>query len=239
MPSPSELVGTAVANTEASRELCAIAVEQAALRRVAVLVARGVAPAEVLSEVTQEVRAVFGAHGATIVRLDPDGKATMVARAGPDPDILPVGSRGRLRPPFVLGCVLTTGRPARVDDYGDASGPVAEAVARLGIRSAVASPIVVGGRLWGAIAVASKGERFPADSEQRLTDFTELVATAIANAEAQTELMASRARIVASADQARRRIERDLHDGAQQRLVSLGMRIHQARPARAAQLDGP
>jgi signal transduction histidine kinase len=85
--------------------------------------------------------------------------------------------------------------------------------------------------------VASQGERFPADTEQRLTDFTELVATAIANAEAQTELMASRARIVASADQARRRIERDLHDGAQQRLVSLGMQIHQARAAVPAGLD--
>jgi signal transduction histidine kinase len=234
----TELVVTAMSNAQARAELRGLADEQAALRRVAVLVAQGVAPAEVLSEVTQEVRAVFGAHGATIVRLDPDGKATTVARAGPDPHILPVGSRGRLRPPFVLGCVLTTGRPARVDDYGDASGPVAEAVARLGIRSAVASPIVVGGRLWGSIAVASKGERFPADTEQRLTNFTEVVATAIANGEAQTELMASRARIVASADQARRRIERDLHDGAQQRLVSLGVHIREAQAAVPPELDG-
>ena len=100
-----------------------------------------------------------------------------------------------------------------------------------GVRGAVASPIVVEGRLWGAIAAGSRRGRLPADTEQRLADFTELVATAIANAESQAELTTSRARIVAAADQARRRIERDLHDGAQQRLVSLALQLRAARAA--------
>jgi signal transduction histidine kinase len=104
----------------------------------------------------------------------------------------------------------------------------------------------VGGRLWGLIAIASAREEPPApETEARLSDFTELLATAIANAEAQAELAASRARIIATADETRRRIERDLHDGAQQRLVSLGLQLQGARAALppgigevAAELDG-
>ena len=100
-----------------------------------------------------------------------------------------------------------------------------------GVRCAVGSPIAVDGRVWGAIGAGSRRGRLPADTEQRLADFTELVATAIANAESQAELTTSRARIVAAADQARRRIERDLHDGAQQRLVSLALQLRAARAA--------
>jgi GAF domain-containing protein len=116
--------------------------------------------------------------------------------------------------------VFETGRPARIDDYSAAFGPAADLVRGFGTRAAVGVPISVEGRLWGAMVVVStREEPLPADSEARLARFTELVATAIANAESQIQLTASRARIVAAADQARRRIERDLHDGAQQRLV--------------------
>jgi signal transduction histidine kinase len=96
-------------------------------------------------------------------------------------------------------------------------------LARLGAVSTVSSPIMVEGRLWGAVMVSSKAE-LPVDTEERLEKFTELVSTAIANAEAKSELAASRRRIVAAADEARRRIERDLHDGIQQRLIALTFR---------------
>src|SRR5439155_21230014 len=105
-----------------------------------------------------------------------------------------------------------------------ASGPVAALVHRLGVTSTVGTPIVVEGRLWGGMSVSSRQpEPLPPDTESRIADFAELVATAIANAEARTELVASRARVVAASDETRRRIERDLHDGIQQRLVSLNL----------------
>jgi signal transduction histidine kinase len=120
----------------------------------------------------------------------------------------------------------------RVDSFGADAGAIAREARVLGIRSSVGCPIVVGGRLWGVIAASTKREEpFPPDTEAQIGGFTELVATAIANAEAQAELTASRARIVAAADQTRRRIERDLHDGAQQRLVSLTLRLQSAAAA--------
>ena len=122
-------------------------------------------------------------------------------------------------------------RRARLDNYPPSS-PVAEVARELGLRSTVGCPITVEGRLWGQIGVSSvRPEPLPADTEARLADFAELVATAIANTEAQAALTASRARIVATADQTRRRIERDLHDGAQQRLVSLALRLRGAAAA--------
>jgi signal transduction histidine kinase len=100
----------------------------------------------------------------------------------------------------------------------------------------VGCPIVVAGRLWGVIAASTRREEpFPADTEAQIGEFTELVATAIANAQAHAELAASRARIVATADQTRRRIERDLHDGAQQRLATLAVAIRIARRQLASQ----
>jgi signal transduction histidine kinase len=131
--------------------------------------------------------------------------------------------------------VYRTGRSARVDamDWSSSSGPVAAAGCRIGIVSTAASPIVVEGRLWGAMTVSSTDQLLPVDMEGRLGKFTELVATAIANAESRSELAASRRRIVAASDEARRRIERDLHDGTQQRLVSLGL------AACAAQANAP
>jgi signal transduction histidine kinase len=122
--------------------------------------------------------------------------------------------------------VLRTGATARIDSHERAAGSVAALIRDLGLRSGVGAPIVVDGRLWGAAIVGSSRPEPPApDTEDRLADFAELVATAIANADARGELIASRARIVTAGDEARRRIERDLHDGAQQRLVALGLRV--------------
>jgi signal transduction histidine kinase len=126
--------------------------------------------------------------------------------------------------------VFETCQPARVDHYGQDAGPAPMIVLAAGVRSSVGAPISVKGRLWGVMSVASTYERpLSADTEARLAAFTELVATAIANAEAQAALAASRVRIVAAVDAARRRIERDLHDGVQQRLVSLAMQIRAAQ----------
>jgi signal transduction histidine kinase len=128
--------------------------------------------------------------------------------------------------------VFETGRPARIDDYPEATGESAVAARAWGLRGCVGVPVNVEGRLWGVMYVASTtAAPLPAGTETRLAEFTELVATAIANAEARAELIASRARIVATADETRRRIERDLHDGAQQRLVSLALQLRAARAA--------
>jgi GAF domain-containing protein len=140
--------------------------------------------------------------------------------------------------------ISRTGRPVRIDDYRGIPGRIAAFVREeLGIGSSVGCPIVVEGRLWGALFVHAKQTHQPLarDTESRLTGFTELVATAIANAENRAELMASRARIVAAADETRRRIERDLHDGTQQRLVSLGLELRAAQatvPADLGELQG-
>jgi len=133
--------------------------------------------------------------------------------------------------------VFQTGRPARIDNYDDASGAAAEGARKLGICASVGVPISVDGRLWGVMFVAStRQEPLPADTEARLAGFTELIGTAIANAEAQAALTASRARIVVAADAARRRIERDLHDGTQQRLVALSFELRMAHATVPAEL---
>jgi signal transduction histidine kinase len=239
----TELLGTAISNAEGRAQLeesrddlRRLAEEQAALRRVATLVARGVPPAEGLAAVAQEVGSILGADATGIARLEPDGAATVVARVGDLPDVLPLGSRWKLEEALPLGVTLRSGRPARRDDYDDRSGPAYDEVRRLGLRSVVAAPIVVEGRLWGTIGILRRDERFPADTEQRMAGFTELIGTAVANADSRAQLTASRARIVAAADDARRRIERDLHDGTQQRLVSLCLELRLAQSAVPAEL---
>jgi signal transduction histidine kinase len=205
---------------EASRdELRLLADEQAALRRVATLVARGVSPGEVFAAVAQEVSLLLGTEYAVVARFEGDAAEVVVAERG-HPDVFPIGMRwepGEVSPTTV---VRRSGRPARVDvdHWSGATGPAADVVRRLGVHSAVASPIVVEGCLWGTMVAATRG-RLPAETEERMASFTELVGTAIANADSRAELAASRARVVATADETRRRIERDLHDGAQQRLV--------------------
>ena len=227
----TELVATAIANAESRAALARLAEEQAALRRVATLVARGVPPVEIFSAVSDEVARLFGAQAA-VLRFEHDGPAVVFVGVSKTLD-LPVGTRWEFQPGMASAEVYRTGRSARVDamDWSSASGPVAGAARRLGIVSTVGSPIVVEGRLWGAMTVASTDELLPFGTEGRLEKFTELLATAIANAESRSELAASRRRIVAASDEARRRIERDLHDGTQQRLVSLGL------AARTAEAD--
>ena len=218
----------------AREELRTVAEEQAALRRVAVLVARAAPPEDVFAAVAAEVGQVLDADYTFLSRYDPDGGATLLAtwaRTVAAPPV-PVGYRLELGGRNLHTLVFQTSRPTRIDDYANASGPVAATVRAVEIRSAVGTPISVGGRLWGVMSVGStRAEPLPADSEARLAAFTELVATAIANAESQAALTASRARIVATADATRRRIERDRHDGAQQRLVSLSLQLRAAQAA--------
>jgi signal transduction histidine kinase len=223
-------------------ELAALAAEQAALRRVATLVARGAPPADVFAAVGEEVGRLLPADHTFVARYEGDDGATIVGAWSATGDAIPVGTRYRDPDPSVSRLVRETGRPARVDSYPDGPG---EGPAALGILAAVGAPITVAGRLWGLVTVASKTREPPPGTESRLADFTELVATAIANAEAQAELTTSRARIVATADETRRRIERDLHDGAQQRLTSLALRLRGAQasvppdlPELAIELDG-
>ena len=162
-----------------------------------------------------------------MVRYEPDETVTTVAASNATDKSVPVGLRRPVVQTSLSWLVRESGRPARID-YAD--DPVA---LEYGISSSVAAPITVEGRLWGYIAASTTQDRPPPETEARLAGFTELVATAIANAESRAQLMASRARIVAAADGARRRIERDLHDGAQQRLASLVLRL------RTAQADVP
>ena len=227
----TELAATAIANTQARMELRGFAEEQAGLRRVATLVARAAAPEEVLAAVAEEAGRLLGAHHAMVARYDPDGVRTVVASWSSVGAAFPVGHRARLGGQNVPTLVFQTGRPARMDDYTDASGPTAEAVRKFGVRAGVGVPVSVEGRLWGVMFVGFTRELLPGGTEARLAGFTELAATAIANAEAQAALAASRARIVATADATRRRIERDLHDGVQQRLVSLGLQLREAQAA--------
>jgi signal transduction histidine kinase len=217
---------------EASRdELAVVAELQASLRRIATLVARGVPPSEVFSAVVGEVSRCLGVHHSVLFRYEPDGTAYLVAARDDDPGMknMPVGERFSLDGESVTAMIFRTSRAARMISYENAPGSVAARMRDLGLRTAVGAPIVVDGRLWGAATVGwSRPEPLPPDTEARVGDFADLVATAIANTEAHAQLTASRARIVAAADDARRRIERDLHDGAQQRLVSLGLQLRAA-----------
>jgi signal transduction histidine kinase len=223
-----ELAATAIANTQARVELRRFADEQAALRRVATLVARLARPEEVFAAITQEAGQLLGARRAVMSRYGPGG-ATVVAGWSSTSEAFSLGTQWTIGGRNLHTMVAETHRPARMDDYTGATGPAAEA-REVGVRSGVGVPISVGGRLWGVMVVSSTQEEpLPADTEARLAAFTELATTAIANAESQAALAASRVRIVATADLTRRRIERDLHDGAQQRLVSLALRLRDAR----------
>ena len=228
----TELLATAIANAQARMERRRFAEEQAALRRVAVLVARAAPPQEVFTAVAGEVGRLLDIDYTVLSRYDGDRAFEVLADWSLDPGHEPgwIGTRFELGGRNVPTLVFDTARPARIDDYSEISGPVSEPVRARGFRSGVGAPISVGARLWGVMVAASAAEEpLPIGIEARLAGFTELVGTALANAEAQTALTASRARIVAAGDEARRRIERDLHDGAQQRLVSLALEAQMAR----------
>jgi PAS domain S-box-containing protein len=228
----TELVATAMSNAQARAEVHRLADEQAALRRVATLIALESPPAQVFAAVAEELERLLRIDVATMLRYDGDETATVVAdRGGRDGPIL-VGARMSLEGDNVTGLVLRTGRPARIDDYANAAGSLGTAVRGLGVRSAVGCPIVVGGQLWGVIVAGTReAEPLPVGLESRIRQFTELVATAISNLQARSDLAASRARIVAATDDERRRVVRDLHDGAQQRLVHTVITLKLARQA--------
>ncbi|HWH92697.1 MAG TPA: GAF domain-containing sensor histidine kinase [Baekduia sp.] len=207
----TELVATALSNAQARSELARLVDEQAALRRVATLVARAMPPERVFAAATEEVTRLLGADQTVLIRRDAGDVPTFVAvsdadgTAAPRHDRRPVSER-------VWRSVLETGRAARIQ----------VSVA----RCAIGYPVVVDGGVWGAITVSIDGDVLsPADVEARLARFTDLLATAISNAASREQLAASRARVVATADETRRRIGRDLHDGIQQRLVTLGYEV--------------
>jgi signal transduction histidine kinase len=219
----TDLVATAIANTHAREQVAALAREQASLRRIATLVAQGFQPGQIFEAVSEEVAALFDAIAA-VQRFE--GDVAVVIGVSPANVGIPIGTRWGLRDGMASAEVYCTQRSVRIDETVSSSRTdlVAAEPTRLRIVSQVGSPIIVEGRLWGTISVNSRRE-LPRDTEERLEKFTELVATAIANAEGKSELAASRRRIVTASDDARRRIERDLHDGTQQRLVSLGLAV--------------
>jgi signal transduction histidine kinase len=230
----TELAATAIADTEARTELREFADEQAALRRVATLVSRGAPLEEAFAAVTKETGRLLAVDAATLGQYAPEGTGVLVgvwARSDPAP--VPVGFRTTLGGQDVPSLVLRTGQPARVDDYEQADGPLAELARQLGCRSSAGVPVTVDGRLWGVLGAVSRSGPLPPGTETRLARFAELVATLVANADARAALTVSRARIVVAADAARRRIEGQLNDAAQERLASL------ARQLRAAQAVAP
>src|SRR5258705_3437588 len=208
-------------------ELTVLVEQQAALRRVATLAARGVPPSDMFAAVVMELSRCLGTDYAALFGCETGGTATLVvAWDGPGETKEPVGGRFSLEVENLAATVLHTGRAARMDSHGNAPGSAAANIPELGSRSRVGATIVVDGRLWGSAIVGSSGpEALPPDTAALVGDFADLVATAIANAATREGLTASRARIVAAADDARSRFERDLHDGAQQGLVSLGLEL--------------
>jgi signal transduction histidine kinase len=237
------LVAVALANAQAREELATLAEEQAALSRVAIAVATEEHPERLFSAVSEEIGRLFGARAAATVRyVDGADEAEIVGGWERDGRFeAPLG----VRLPFQGGAIARvahTGRAARIDLENEPAD-VQEHMVAAGVTSGVAAPIVVSGRLWGSTSISINGpERFPPGVEARLEKFTNLVAVALANAEAHQQLTASRARIVQAGDAERQRLERNLHDGAQQRFVSLalGLRLAQTQltsdPAAAADL---
>jgi PAS domain S-box-containing protein len=213
----AELVAAAIANADARAEVTRLADEQAALRRVATLVAQGAAPNAVLDAVTGEVADLFAASAVSLARYD-DDLLTVVAQRGAA--YVRVGERFPLGGTNVTSTVTRAGRTARLDGLTEATGEIGDIARRAGVRSVVAAPVVVDGRTWGVLAaIWTNREAPPGDTEERMARFAELLGTAIANADSRDQLAASRARLLAAGDDARRRVVRDLHDGAQQRLV--------------------
>jgi len=222
----TDLVATAIANAEFRAGLARLAEEQAALRRVATLVARAAPADELFAAVADEVAQLFPVELASMARYDADSAMTIVAVSGREDWPFSVGTTLSLGGRNLSTVIAETHRPARIDSYAESSGAIGARFRDAGVGSAVGTPIMVDGRLWGLMAVSSSAEQaLPPGIEARLTSFTDLLATAIANAESRGELAASRARIVTAADATRRGIERDLHDGVQQQLVSLGLEL--------------
>lgn len=207
-------------------EVSALADQQTALRRVATLVARGAEPAEVYPAAVAELAAGLGVEHVTLVDYEDDGCVVLAARDDTARETLHVGERFPLAGDSISARIQRTGDASRIDDYESVPGPISERLRGLGLRSGVGAPVIVDGRIRGALLVGSAvQDPLPPQCEARIGDFADLIATAIANAETRAELKASRARIITAADHARRGFERDLHDGAQQRIVAMGLQV--------------
>ena len=228
------LLATAISNAQARSELARLAEEQAALRRVATLVATGTAAEDLFEAVTGEMRMLLNAGVTSLQRYEADGTVTVLA-ASSDPDTeVPLLSHLTLEGRSVAAAVLSSGRAARIDELEGPPGSQPGVFRGLGMRSSAGAPIVVEGRLWGVIIAHWRDSQAASpDTEGRIAQFTQLVATAISNAASRAQLAASRARIVVTADETRRRIERNLHDGIQQRLVTLALGLRTAQDADA------
>ena len=216
----AELVATAVSNSEARAEAARLADEQAALRRVATLITQNATPADVFAAVAGELGQLLGVDDAMVFRYQENGAVAIAASWGELAEAFPADRTIVLDGDSVTARIRRSGRPERIDDFGSIEGPSGDLARDLGLTSAAGAPIVVDGRLWGVLVVNALWPRtLPADTGERLGQFADLTGTAIANIDARSEAAASRARLVAAADVERRRVVRDLHDGAQQALV--------------------
>jgi signal transduction histidine kinase len=225
----TELIATAVSNVQARQDLRRLAKEQAALRRIATLVAEGAPSQQVFDAVCEETGRLFGASSVNLVHFTPDDFHLAMSGWSLRGVHVPTGTLRPLEGDTVDTLVKRTAAPGRCDSYEHAEGELAALLRQLGVRSEVGAPVVVEGQVWGAlIAGTDEPEPLPPGTEVRLASFAELIATAVSNATARSELIASRARIVEAGFEQRRRVVRDLHDGAQQRLVHAVMTLQLA-----------
>jgi signal transduction histidine kinase len=233
----SELVAAGIESSRARAKLQVLLGQQEALRRVATLVATEAPPGDVFAAVAEEVVSLFDAHVGYLCSFEPEGGLLVRAAWSHTGNHAEPGVRVPTHGDGAIAEVQRTGRPARVEGYEDLAGPLVDIARAREAESGVASPVVVEGGLWGVLWVAARERgQFPADTEELLTSFAELISAAIANSDARTQLAASRARVVAAADEARRRVERNLHDGTQQRLVTLALERRAAREEAPAEL---
>jgi signal transduction histidine kinase len=219
--------------------LSAAANEQAALLQIAKLIVHDALPEAVFTAVAEHAARRLRAEAAVVLRFVGDERAVVVGvwregevRGFPVNAELDFDSRNS-----AAGRVRSTGRPARADGYDAATGDLPLQMRAIGVRSSVAAPVMVSGEVWGTVAVVTtRSEPLPVGSEHRIDDVAELAADAVAHAESRLGLVASRRRIVEDADDARRRFERDLHQGAEQHLLALTLKLRLAR-ARVATSD--
>nr|WP_255325441.1 GAF domain-containing sensor histidine kinase [Candidatus Solirubrobacter pratensis] len=215
-----ELLAVAIANSEARHGLRKLADEQDALRRLATLVAQGAPSHAVFDAVCEEAARIIGSSTVNLARFAPAGCTTTVAGWSRDGSHVPAGVCLPMEGEVINVIVQRERAPGRVEDYADVEGELAALLRRLGVRTEIGAPVIVDGEVWGALIAGLREGTFPRRSEQRVAGFAELIATAVSNADTRAELLASRARLVTAADEGRRKLARDIHDGAQQRLVT-------------------
>jgi signal transduction histidine kinase len=215
-----ELLAVAIANSEARHGLRQLADEQDALRRLATLVAQGAESSAVFDAVCEETARIIGGTSVNLARFAPDGFTTTVAGWSRDGSHVPAGVCMPMEGEIINVIVQRERAPGRVEDYEHVEGELAALLRELGVRTEIGAPVIVAGEVWGALIAGLRSGAFPAGSERRVAGFAELIATAVSNADARAELLASRARLVTAADEGRRKLARDIHDGAQQRLVT-------------------